>query len=255
MPIPSLWWAQDDPCTFQKATAGKWKWDWRHCEIRTLLKCRLRSLWIPAQVSCIIFYRDCISTSICMTLPVLNRTKAHCCCQPHFICPFADAGFFIGRPEEHPSVDLLFPDTLLFGLHDFWEDKLRSGCFSYPWQRKRELLCRESWFMCKLPVALYLLCPWRVHTQMKGSVGQGWVCAGFSRCRNDRVGDVVKDYQTGSDVLLLFTHGVAQKNKIRHTRGFCSVSAKHHHSCTVSLSSAFCIRSFAHLSRHGNALL
>lgn len=163
--------------------------------------------------------------------------------------------FLSGVQKSIPLLTCCFPTHCSLACMISGKTSSDLDAFPIHGREKGTLLCRESWFMCKLPVALYLLCPWRVHTQMKGSVGQGWVCAGFSRCRNDRVRDVVKDYQTGSDFLLLFTHGVAHKNKIRHTRGFCSVSAKHHHSCTVSLSSAFCIRSFAHLSRHGNALL
>lgn len=54
--------------------------------------------------------------------------------------------------------------------------------------------------------------------QIKGLVGQGWVRASFSCARGGGVGVVVKDYQAGSDVLSLFTRGVA--HKIRHTGGF-----------------------------------
>lgn len=68
----------------QKAAAGKWKWDLRHCKICSLLKWRLNSLHMLTQISCIIFYQDCILASVCMTLHVLNRTKAHCCCQSCF---------------------------------------------------------------------------------------------------------------------------------------------------------------------------
>lgn len=40
--------------------------------------------------------------------------------------------------------------------------------------------------------------------QIKGSVGQGSVRAGFSGGRSDSVGIVVTDYQTRYDVLSLF---------------------------------------------------
>lgn len=49
-----------------------------------LLKWRLKSFKIPTLVSCVIFYQDCISISVCMTLPVLNRIKTHCYCQARF---------------------------------------------------------------------------------------------------------------------------------------------------------------------------
>lgn len=84
---------------FQTAAAGKWKWGLRHCKICTSLKRRLNSLQIPTQISCIILYQDCILASVCMTLHVLNRRKAPCCCQsclnPVFICFFADAIFYL----------------------------------------------------------------------------------------------------------------------------------------------------------------
>lgn len=140
------------PVPSRKAAAGKWKGDPGHCEIRTLLKCRLNSLQIPAQVSCIIFYRDCISASVCMTLPVLNRTKARRCVSPVsssiFICSFADAVFLSGVPKSIPLPDPPFPGTWRSGWRDFWGDKLRPGCF--PSRRRRKgtclwcLLCRES---------------------------------------------------------------------------------------------------------------
>lgn len=124
---------------FQKAAAGKWKWDLRHCEIHTLLKCRLNSLQISAQVSCIIFYQDCISASVCMTLPVLNRTKACCCCQSCFklnihllLC---GCHFLSGVQKSIPLPTRRFP-THRSGSRDFGEDKLRPGCFSFPRQRK-----------------------------------------------------------------------------------------------------------------------
>lgn len=93
---------------------------------------------------------------------------------------------------------------------------------------------------------LFLLGPWRVHTQIKGSAGQSCVRASFSCGHDDRVRVLIKDYQTGSDVLSLFTRGVAHKNKTWHMGELCSISA--HCSCIVSLPSAFGIRSFAPLS-------
>lgn len=68
----------------QSAYLSKWQLQERHCKICTLLKCRLNSLHILTQISCVISYRDCILASVCMTLHVLNRTKAHHCCQSCF---------------------------------------------------------------------------------------------------------------------------------------------------------------------------
>lgn len=65
--------------------------------------------------------------------------------------------------------------------------------------------------MCKLLVALGLRGLGRVHTQIKGLGGQGWVRDGFSCGCVGRVGVVVKDDQTDSDAL--FTHSLARKNK------------------------------------------
>lgn len=47
--------------------------------------------------------------------------------------------------------------------------------------------------------------------QIKGSVGQGSVCAGFSGGYNDSIRIVVADYQTHCDVLSLFICSVLCK--------------------------------------------
>lgn len=124
------------------------------------------------------------------------------------------AAIFIRHSEQLPFADLPFSNISLFHLYDFWWDKLRPGCFSLSNREKKCLwclLCRESWFMCKLSVGLYLLSLWRVHMQIKGSVGQGWVRVGFSSGHNDGVRIVVKDYQTDCDVLSLFTYSLECK--------------------------------------------
>lgn len=168
-----------------------------------------------------------------MTLPVLNRTKAHCCCQSCFMLNIhqllCGCHFLSGVQKSIPLPTCRFPTHRSLACAISGETSSDLDAFPLHGREKGRLwclLCGESWFMCKLPVALYLLSPWRVHTQIKGSVGQGWVRAGFSRGCDDRVRVVVKDYWTGSDVLSLFTHGVPHKNKIQHTGGFCSASAK-----------------------------
>lgn len=168
-----------------------------------------------------------------MTLPVLNRTKAHCCCQSCFMLNIhqllCGCHFLSGVQKSIPLPTCRFPTHRSLARAISGETSSDLDAFPLHGREKGRLwclLCGESWFMCKLPVALYLLSPWRVHTQIKGSVGQGWVRASFSRGCDDRVRVVVKDYWTGSDVLSLFTHGVAHKNKIQHTGGFCSASAK-----------------------------
>lgn len=233
---------------FQKAAAGKWKWDLRHCKICTLLKCRLNSLQIPTQISCIIFYRDCILASVCMTLHVLNRTKAHCCCQscfkPNIYLLLCGCHFLSGVQKSMPLPTHHFPIHRSLACMISGETSSDLDAFPRCGREKGHLWCllwQESWFMCKLPVALYLLGPWR-HTQIKGSVGQSWVCAGFSHGRDDRVRVIVQDYQTGSDVLSLFTCRVIHKNKIWHTGGFYSISAEcafsgawcHYHQLSIS---------------------
>lgn len=127
--------------------------------------------------------------------------------------------FFIWHPEEHTSATHHFPIRCSLACVISGETSSDLDAFPCCGREKGRLWCllwQESWFMCKLPVALYLLGPWR-HTQIKGSVGQSWVCVGFSHGRDDRVRVVVKDYQTDSDVLSLFTCRVIHKNKIWHT--------------------------------------
>lgn len=188
-----------------------WLLDIKKLVVHTSLKFKLNSLKISIQVSCVIFYQDCIYFLVCKTLPVRNRIKTHCShwscfrlnillvlCGCHFYQAFRTAFF----------TDLLFSNISLFHLYDFWWDKLRPGRFSLSNREKKCLwclLCRESSFMCKLSVGLYLLGLWRVHRQIKDSVGQGLVHAGFSSGHSDTVRIVVKDYQTGDNALSLFT--------------------------------------------------
>lgn len=83
-----------------------------------LLTWRLKSLKIPTQVSCVISYQDCIWVAVCMTLPVLNRRKAHCYCQACFQTKYASSPlwlpFLSGIQNSFPVLICHFPANHCF---------------------------------------------------------------------------------------------------------------------------------------------
>lgn len=176
-----------------------------------LLKWRLKSLRISTQVSYVIFYQDCISISVCMTLPTLNRIKTHCYCQACFQTKYSSSPLwlpFLSRIQNSFPLQIChLPANHCFTCMISSETSLDLAAFLSVTEKRNVswcLCCKESWFMCKWSFGLYLLGLWRVHRQIKGSVGQGSVCAGFSSGYNDSVRIVVRDYQTRCDVLSLF---------------------------------------------------
>lgn len=76
----------------------------------------------PAWVSCAIFYQDCISGSVCLTLPVRSWIKTGCCCQACFHSKYSSSPLwlpFYRHSPQLPFSDLPLPSKSPFHGYDF----------------------------------------------------------------------------------------------------------------------------------------
>lgn len=115
----------------------------------------------PAWVSCAIFYRDCISGSVCLTLPVRSWIKTGCCCQACFHSAHLDlcGCHFIGTHHSSPLLTCHFPANHRFTGMIFSETGLGPDCLALCPEKRHASGARatESRFMCKLSFGLYCM--------------------------------------------------------------------------------------------------
>lgn len=98
------------------------------------VRCKARVFKGPAEISCVISYQDCISVSVCMTLPVLSRIKTHCCCQAYFHSTYSSSPlwlpFLSGVHHSFPLLTCYFPANHCFTCVIPSETSLGPSCLS-----------------------------------------------------------------------------------------------------------------------------